>query len=112
VALIRFAVMSPLLMLIVATVVVQIAKLSGARIAPVNQLSVRSAMLGAAGAGATLLYTIASMIWYEHTTGFSAGNGPLGWIFLFGPLGFSFGQLVALVWWWLQRPRAVVDGAP
>jgi hypothetical protein len=104
--------MSPLIMLIVATVAVQAAKLSGAHVGRVGHLATLSMVLGAAGSGLTLLYTIADMVWYEHSTGFSAGNGPLGWIFLLGPFGFAAGQLVALVWWFIKSPEAVSSGAP
>lgn len=56
------------------------------------------------GAGVSLLFTIAWMIWYQLSTEYCAGNGPLGWIFLYGPPSAAFGQLIALVLWWFKKP--------
>jgi|SRR5262245_40461788 len=59
------------------------------------------------GAMVSLAFTIAGMVWYEKTTGFSAGNGPLGWIFIYGPPSAALGQLVALLHWWFMKPTSV-----
>ena len=56
----------------------------------------------ALGAAATLAFTIAAMLWYEYSTGYSADNGPLGWIFIYGPLGVAAGQAYALYRWTTQ----------
>lgn len=58
------------------------------------------------GAGATLIYTIGWMIWYEKTTGYSAGNAPLGWIFFLGPVGALIGALIGLLVWLIKPPTA------
>lgn len=55
---------------------------------------------GFIGAGISLLITIISMVWYEYSSGYSAGNAPVGWILFYGPLSFSIGQIVALTKWW------------
>lgn len=65
-------------------------------------LSLKYALVGA---GVSLVLTIVWMIWYEKTTGFSAGNGPLGWIFFYGPMSSALGQLVALARWWFMQPN-------
>jgi hypothetical protein len=43
------------------------------------------------------------MVSYEHTTGYSAGNAPIAWIFFYGPISAAMGEIVALVQWWMQR---------
>jgi hypothetical protein len=78
------------------------------------RLSIKYAFVGAS---LSLALTIAWMIIYEATTGFSAGNGPLGWIFIYGPASVACGQLVALVRWWSQhaesdaQPAVPADGS-
>lgn len=63
-----------------------------------------SVIYGCVGAAATLAWTIYAMGNYESSSGVDAGNGPLGWIVLYGPLGFAAGELLALVQWWMSRP--------
>jgi hypothetical protein len=43
------------------------------------------------------------MVWYEASTGYSAGNDPLGWIFSYGSVSTALGQLLALVQWWFKK---------
>ena len=38
----------------------------------------------------------------EKTTGYSAGNAPVAWIFFFGPLGAAIGALIGFLVWWLK----------
>ena len=73
---------------------------------PFRVLIIRTVVFGVAGGVLSLLATIVWMIWYQHTTGYNAGNGPLGWIFIYGPVSVAVGELVALVTWWRQRPTA------
>ena len=94
--------LSPVLMLIVAAIVVIYARLTRLRKAPLDYLIGRSVAFAVAGAALTLLCTIGWMIWYENTTGYSAGNAPLGWIFFYGPLSAACGQFVALLMWWFK----------
>lgn len=47
----------------------------------------------------SLAYTIYAMWNFEKTTGYSAGNGPLGWIFFYAPLSISCGIIIALLHW-------------
>jgi hypothetical protein len=93
-------------MFVVAIVAVAALRISGTRVASLGQLILLSVACAVIGAFLTLLYTVAWMIWYEKTTGFSAGNAPIAWIFFYGPLGLAFGQLVALLLWWRKRPHA------
>lgn len=95
--------LSPLLMLIVAAIVVIYARVARLRKAPLGYLIGRSVAFAVASAALTLLCTIVWMIWYETTTGYSAGNAPLGWIFFYGPLSAAFGQFAALLVWWFKR---------
>jgi hypothetical protein len=99
------AFLSPLAMVVVAAVVVFMAKLSSKPKPAVGALIGMSFTFAAAGAVVSLAFTIGWMIWYEKTSGYSAGNAPLGWIFLYGPASAALGQLVALIVWWFRKPQ-------
>jgi len=94
--------LSPLFAAILAVLVVLSAKLAHLSKPKPSYLVELSLKYAGIGAGASLVLTIVWMIWYEKTTGYSAGNGPLGWIFFYGPLSAALGQLVALVKWWFK----------
>ena len=47
----------------------------------------------------SLAYTIYAMWQYEKTTGYSSGNGPLGWIIFYAPLSITCGIIFALLHW-------------
>jgi len=68
-------------------------------------LSLLSVVYGVIGAVASLIWTFHEMHVYDRETGYSAGNGPLAWIFFYGPLSFAFGQTLALLQWCLFRRR-------
>ena len=68
-----------------------------------GSLVVYSLSLGAIGAISSLLYTLVSIEQYQTQTRYDAGNGPLGWLFFYGPLSFAAGQIVALVFWWVKK---------
>lgn len=89
----------PIIMAFIAFFVFKFSKFNKSTDRTGQQLFNKSIRYAAIGAGLTLIYTIADMIWYEQTTGYSAGNGPLGWIFFLGPVGAAFGQLLALLKW-------------
>lgn len=95
--------LSPVLMAIVAALLVTYAKVFSLRKTGLAFLVGRSLLYGAIGAGASLIFTVAWMIWYEKSTGYSAGNGPLGWMFFYGPTSIALGQLVALIHWWFKK---------
>jgi hypothetical protein len=101
----RAAVLSPVAMLIVAAMVVALAKARGQAKPRVSTLIWITVALAIGGAAASLAYTIGWMVWYEKSTGYSAGNAPLGWIFFYGPASAAIGQLVALIIWWFKKPR-------
>ena len=65
-----------------------------------------SAIYGVLAAALSLAWTIHWMGRYESETGYDAGNGPLGWIFIFGPLSVAFGQALGLIQWWHTKPTA------
>jgi len=69
-------------------------------------------VLGVAGAGITLAGTIVWMVWYESTTGFSAGNAPLGWIFITGPGGIALSVIVGFIVWQLAHGKRGRDLIP
>ena len=98
--------LSPIFVAVLEVAVVLIVKLKGLPKRSGTYLVILNVCFAAIGAVATLLYTIAWMISYTKSTGFSAGNAPLFWIFFWGPLGAALGQLIALVIWWFKKPIA------
>ena len=74
----------------------------------VKKLVIWVLIFSATGALLSLMATIAWMIWYEKTTGFSAGNAPIGWIFVYGPASFAVGELVGLGFWLCRKRHVVV----
>jgi hypothetical protein len=72
-----------------------------------SYLLLLSVAYGIAGAGATLVWTVVAISRVEEASGVNSGNGPLGWIVLYGPLGFAFGELCALLQWWKAAPPAL-----
>jgi hypothetical protein len=98
------AFLSPLLMVVMAAIVVAMSKLHSMPKPKISMLVWISVAFAAAGAAASLIFTIAWMVWYEKTTGYSAGNAPLGWIFFYGPASAALGQLLALIVWWFRKP--------
>ena len=97
---------SPLIAAVFAMAMFFFSKLTGSVRPKARYLLELSALLAIVGGIVSLILTIASMIWYEYSTGYSAGNGPLGWIFFYGPLSATFGQVVALCMWWFRIPGA------
>lgn len=102
---------SPLVMAIVAAAVVALAKLYSVPKPKLSMLIWMSLAFAAAGATASLIFTIGWMVWYEKTTGYSAGNAPVGWILFYGPASAALGQLLALVVWWFRKPPATPTNA-
>lgn len=95
--------LAPILPVIVAVIevgFVAVARYKEITKPPASLLASKSIKYGVVGAVISLVITIAWMVWYEHTSGYSAGNGPIGWIFFYGPISFAIGQVVALVKWW------------
>jgi hypothetical protein len=100
-----FAILSPILAGVLATGVVLLANAKNIEKPPVLTLVVRSVAYAIAGGALSLACTIIWMIWYERSTGYDAGNAPLGWIFFYGPASAALGQIIALLHWWIQPPR-------
>lgn len=101
--------LSPLVMAVVAAVLYAYARIKHLPKLNVYYLAGRSLRYGLIGAGISLLLTIIAMVWYEHSTGYSAGNGPLGWLFIYGPVSAALGQLVALIQWWFKKIPTLED---
>ena len=95
---------SPFIVAVFALIVVLIAKKAKLPKPSLTYLVNRSFVFAAIGAVSTLLLTIAWIIWYEHSTGYSANQTPFAWIFFFGPLSAALWQLLALGMWWLEKP--------
>jgi|ERR1051325_491603 hypothetical protein len=113
VQIVLLALSSPLLMLIVALVVVSLVNRAHPK-ARWSKLVLLSVIYGAVGAVASLIWTLHEMKVYERQTGYGAGNGPLAWIYLYGPLSFAFGQALALLHWCVfpRRLRNPSDHGP
>jgi TRAP-type C4-dicarboxylate transport system permease small subunit len=90
-------------MAIVAVIAFAYLKRSGYQMPRGNRLLGLSISYAIVGAIASLVLLIIWMIWYEKSTGYSAGNAPVGWIFFYGPLSAALGQLIALIQWWPKK---------
>ena len=95
---------SPVIAALFALAVVSLAKIAEKPKAKISTLVRLSLLFAVVGAGASLLLNITWMIWYERTSGFSAGNAPLGWLFFYGPFSVALGQLFVLTVWWFKKP--------
>jgi len=102
ITILQFAFFSPLLMAVLAIILVMIAKLAALEKPSGVFLLSRSFAYAFVGVATSLVITIAWMIWYENTTGFGAGNAPLGWAFVYGPASAALGQFAALIHWWFK----------
>jgi len=66
-------------------------------------------LFAASAAGFSLLYTVIDMIQYERETGYSAGNAPVGWLFLCLPASIFLGIIAALVARCFEKKRSGSD---
>jgi hypothetical protein len=94
---------SPLAITGLAVLLVAYAKLAGLRKPSLESLIRSGIFYAAIGALASLALTIVWMVWYEASTGYSAGNGPLAWIFIYGPVSATLGMIAALARWWFKK---------
>jgi protein-S-isoprenylcysteine O-methyltransferase Ste14 len=101
------ALSSPLVAATVTLVVFILCKVARLNRPSGKDLVVVSLVAATVCAGLSLAYTIFEMVKYEMTTGYSAGNGPLAWIFITGPLSVAAGFLIALVLWLCRWPSGV-----
>ena len=53
-------------------------------------------------AGLSLAGVIGRMIWYSYKTGIDSSQGPLAWIFFFGPISIAAGEIVGFIVWLFQ----------
>lgn len=100
-----FAILSPFIAGVFAIGLAVAAILDKLGKPPIWVLVVRTVVYAIAGGALSLGCTIIWMIWYERSTGYSAGNAPLVWIFVYGPVSAALGQTLALIHWWTQTPR-------
>jgi len=96
---------APLIVLVFTIFVDFVARHANLKKEGTSELFKRTFLYGLIGAGGTLLYTILWMIWYEISTGYGAGNGPLEWIFFLGPLSMAAGQILGIIVWGFKKPR-------
>ena len=83
---------SPFIVAVFALIVVLIAKKAKLSKPSLTYLVSRSLVFAAIGAVSTLLLTIAWIIWYEHSTGYSANQTPFAWIFFLDRLAQPLGN--------------------
>jgi hypothetical protein len=95
-------------MVVVAWAVVVIARKRGLPRAPAKRLKDWSLWYAAIGLMGSLALCIGAMAWLQASTGIDQGNGPLGWIFLYGPASAGLGQFIALVRWWCTPVNSLV----
>jgi hypothetical protein len=95
---------SPVIAIFIACGVVAFARRTNRLKPRVSSLARLSFLFAVAGAGLSLILTLVWMSYYEKTTGYSAGNGPIGWFFFYGPSSVAMGQLLALGVWWFKKP--------
>ena len=95
---------SPLAMIGVEAAVFDAVSRKGRPHAGAGWLVFLSGVYGVLAAALSLAWTIHWMGGYESETGYSAGNGPLGWIFMYGPLSMAVGQALGLFQWWNTKP--------
>ncbi len=93
-------------MLLVTMGVIVITKALSVPTPSIRWLIAMTGALAILGAVSSLAMLIGWMIWYERTTGYDSGNAPVAWIFFFGPICVTVGQLLALVWWCFRKPIA------
>ncbi len=96
--------LAPIIALLVAVAMVVFARMTGKSKANLSTLVRLSLLFALVGIVASLIFTIAWMSWYEKTSGYSAGNAPVGWLLFYGPFSSALGQLLALIVWWLKKP--------
>ena len=101
----RITVVLPAIALVVVIIAALIVIGCGGRKRPLRSLIGRVVLYAAAGAALSLGGTIACMVWYERSTGFSAANAPVGWLFFYGPISITTAELAALIHWWLLKPK-------
>lgn len=100
-----FAFFAPAIMIVVAIAVYLFAKQGRFGKPSAVVLFRLTVMYALVGGGLSLVLTVAWMFWYEATSGYSAGNAPLAWIFVYGPLSVALGQVLALVVWWFRKAK-------
>jgi hypothetical protein len=99
------AFLSPVVIAVVAATVVGVTRFYALSKPKTSTLIWMTIGFAGVGALASLIFTIVWMVLYERTTGYSAGNGPVAWIFFYGPASAALGQLLALVVWWFRKPQ-------
>jgi len=93
------ALTSPIYAGIASTLVATTAIFTSNRKPSIKSLIIKIIAYVGIGLILSLAYTIYAMVQYEATTGYSAGNGPLGWIFYYAPLSITCGIIVATLHW-------------
>lgn len=54
-------------------------------------------------AGLSLAGVIGRMIWYSYQTGIDSNQGPLVWIFFYGPISIAIGEIVGFIVWLFSK---------
>lgn len=96
----------PFLLVIASIILVAVALGSSRSRKPtIPALFLYAGIFAGTGAALSLAWLVGWMVWYERSTGYSAGNAPVAWIFFYGPLSVAVGELVGLAYWLRRRAR-------
>ena len=93
------AISSPIITLLILAIGAVAARKYSSKQPSISGLVVTSLIYAGACLVLSLIGTIFWMSYYENTTGYSAGNAPLGWIFFYAPLSITLGMLIAFIHW-------------
>ena len=90
---------SPLYAFIVSVVIAILFRIFSKNPPPIRNLINNSLIYIGVFLATSFVYMIIWMVYYEYTTEFSAGNAPLGWIFIYAPLAITCGLIIGLFHW-------------
>ena len=96
---IRYALISPLVAAVIVIVLFFPIKHYFKSYATLRDCLLKSLVTGTVFASLSLVWVVAKMIAYSYSTGKDPNQGPLVWIFLYGPISFGIGELAGFIVW-------------
>jgi uncharacterized RDD family membrane protein YckC len=101
---VRYALLSPFIVFAIVILLYFPIKKYFKPHAIVGDLLMKCFIAAALFAGLSLAGVIGRMVWYSHQTGQESNQGPLAWIFFFGPISIAVGEFVGFVVWLFTKP--------